>query len=70
MLFNHCSPQFYIIESLCLVCVSTATAVDGSSYAPPMCVMQCVGSMATATTSHLMIRGLTTMDNVNTHSYR
>ncbi len=53
-----------------LVCLSPATAVEGSSYVLPMCVMQFAGSMAMATMSHLMIRGLTSVDSVNTHSYR
>ena len=60
----------YMIESLCLVCVSPAIAVEGSSHAPPICVMLFVGSMVMVTISHLMIRGLISMDSVNTHSSR
>lgn len=59
-----------LIKSLCLMCVSPATVMKGSSHVPPMCVMQFVGFMATVTTSHLMTRGLTSMESVNTHSYR
>lgn len=70
MLFNDFSTQIHMNESLCLVCVSPACAKKGNSHAPRMIVMQFVASMAMVTTTHLMIRGLTSMDSVNTHSYR
>lgn len=49
---------------------STAIAVRENLYAPAMSVIQFVGSMEMVTTSHLTIRGLTSMDAVNTHWYR
>lgn len=70
MQFNDSYRQVYMTESFCLVCVSPATAVEGSSYVLPMCVMQFAGYMVTVTMSHLMIRGLTSMDSVNTLYYR
>lgn len=64
------SRQDYKVDSLCLVCVSPATAVEGSSHVPLISVTEFVGSMAMDITSHLMIRGLTSAETVNTHSFR
>lgn len=50
--------------------ISTALAVKGSSNAPTNYVILSVESMATVTTSHLMIRGLTSVASVNIHSSR
>lgn len=50
--------------------VSTAIAGKENLYVPAMSVMQFVGSMEMVIISHLMIRGLTSMDTVNTHLYR
>lgn len=62
--------QTLIQLSFLSVCISTVTAKDGHLHAPPQSVMQFAVSMAMVTSLHLMIRGLTSMDNVNTHLYR
>lgn len=58
------------IANVFLLGVSTAIAVNENLSAPAMSVMQFAGSMEMVIISHLMIRGLTSMDNVNTHLYR
>lgn len=58
------------IPNVFLLGVSTAIAVNENLYAPTMCVMQFVEFMEMVIISHLMKRGLTSMDFVNTHLYR
>lgn len=50
MKFKKFYIQLHVIESLCLLCVSPATAVEGSSHVPTMYAMKFVGSMAMVTT--------------------
>lgn len=70
LLHGKINKQTKRIANVFLLGVSTAIAVNENLYAPTMSVMQFAGSMEMVIISHLMIRGLTSMDAVNTHLYR
>lgn len=57
-------------QDVLLLGFSTAIAANEGLCVPAMSAMQFVGFMEMVITSHLMTRGLTLMDCVNTHLYR